>query len=102
MEAATVLRSARQRGALTLRALARDAETSHATLAAYEAGRVNPSVATLERIVRAAGFEVTATLTRTVADEARRARELRAALELAEQFPRRGRRAERLPIFPKA
>jgi transcriptional regulator with XRE-family HTH domain len=102
MEAATIIRRARQRADLSLRALAREAETSHATIAAYESQRVNPTVDTMARVVRAAGFEVTATLTRTVDDEARRGRELRAALELAEQFPRRARRADRLPIFPKA
>ncbi len=103
MEAATLLRHARRRSALSLRALAHEAGTSHATLVAYEAGRVVPSVGTFERIARAAGFTVTATLTPTVDNDARRARELRAALELAEQFPRRPRRthAARLPVFPR-
>lgn len=41
-----------------MRALARRAGTSHSTLAAYEAGRKAPSLATLERIVKAAGFEL--------------------------------------------
>ena len=102
MEAATLLRRARRRSALSLRALAREAGTSHATLVAYESGRVTPSVETLDRIVRAAGFTVTATLSPVVDDEARRARELRDALLLAEQFPRRPRRAARLPIFPRS
>ncbi len=104
MEAATVLRTARQRSALSLRSLAHEAGTSHATLAAYEAGRVIPTVETLERIVRAAGFSMTATLTPAVDDDARRARELRDALELAEQFPRRprSRHVARLPVFPRS
>jgi transcriptional regulator with XRE-family HTH domain len=59
MEAATVLRRARRRSRLTLRELAGRAGTSHATLSAYEAGRKVPTVATLDRIVRAAGSSST-------------------------------------------
>jgi len=91
MVASSLLRSARLRAGLTLRALAMRAGTSHSTLAAYEAGRVVPSVDTLDRILRAAGFSITAELRPDEAgpDRAARGRELLEVLELAEQFPAR-------------
>ena len=54
MDAARTLRRARRDAGLSLRALAGRAGTSHATLAAYEAGRAVPRVDTLDRILRAA------------------------------------------------
>jgi transcriptional regulator with XRE-family HTH domain len=102
MDAASTLRTARARSGLSLRRLARRAGTSHSTLAAYEAGRVVPSVATLERIVRAAGFELEVDLLRRVEplDANARGRELLDALELAAQFPTRHRRTIEFPAFP--
>ena len=99
LDAAAVIRRARTEAGLSLRALARRARTSHSTLAAYEAGRVTPTVDTLERITRAAGFTLAARLTPQVASEDERARELRDALELAEQFPARHRRRIEYPRF---
>lgn len=89
MDAAATLRRARMASGLTLRALARRAETSHSTLAAYEARRKVPSVETLDRAVRAAGFRLDAVLTPAVGGPDRRARgrELADALELAAMFP---------------
>jgi transcriptional regulator with XRE-family HTH domain len=91
MEAATVLRRARRRSRLTLRELAGRAGTSHATLSAYEAGRKVPTVATLDRIVRAAGFELVDELEPAVGgvDRAARGQELIDVLELASMFPAR-------------
>jgi transcriptional regulator with XRE-family HTH domain len=91
MEAAEVIRSARAASGLTLRALAGRAGTSHATLSAYEAGRVHPSVDTVGRIVGAAGFEVAWSLAPRVGgpDPADRGRELVEVLELAGLFPAR-------------
>lgn len=93
MDAATTLRRARRDAGLTLRALAERAGTSHATLAAYEAGRSIPRVDTLDRILRAAGYATDiASSPRPDATEAeRRAKgeELREALELAAMFPAR-------------
>jgi transcriptional regulator with XRE-family HTH domain len=91
MEAATVLRRARRRSRLTLRELAGRAGTSHATLSAYEAGRKVPTVATLDRIVRAAGVELVDELEPAVGGVARAARgqELIDVLELASMFPAR-------------
>ena len=89
--AATSLRTARRRAGLSLRALAQRAGTSHATLAAYEAGRKVPSVDTFERVLRAAGFTATVDLGRAVggpgADD--RGAELLEVLRLAERFPAR-------------
>jgi transcriptional regulator with XRE-family HTH domain len=99
MNAAELIRRCRERAGLSLRALAPRAGTSHSTLAAYESGRVEPSVATLEPIVRAAGFTVSGTLTPQVAPDAERARELRDVLVLAEQFPARQTRDLRYPRF---
>lgn len=89
MDAATVIRTARRRAGLTLRALGDAAGTSHSTLAAYEAGRVEPSVATLDRIVSAAGFALDVTLARRIVNgqPPSRGDELAAVLELAEAFP---------------
>jgi len=98
VDAATILRDARRRSGLSLRVLARRAGTSHSTLAAYESGRVTPTVDTLDRIVRAAGFTIASGLTPGVAPEADRAEELLAVLELAEQFPARHADGD-LPIF---
>jgi transcriptional regulator with XRE-family HTH domain len=90
MQASTTIRAARQRSGLARRELARRANTSAATLAAYEAGSKVPSVDTLDRIVRAAGFSLEPTLApRTEGDSAARGAELVEALELAALFPSR-------------
>ncbi len=76
---------------MSLRALAARAETSHATLSAYENGRVDPTTAVLSRIVEAAGCSLEATLLGSPQEFEGLARgdELLAVLELAEQFPAR-------------
>jgi transcriptional regulator with XRE-family HTH domain len=103
MDAARLIRTARRRAGVSLRQLARRARTSHATLAAYERGTKTPSVATLTRIIRAAGFELEVGLLRAVdPDPETRGRELEAALELAAQFPARKARAMAFPKFRRA
>jgi transcriptional regulator with XRE-family HTH domain len=91
MDAATTLRRARDRAGLSLRALAARADTSHSTLSAYETGRKVPTVGTLDRIVRAAGYDLELELVPAVGglDRAARGRELLEVLELAELFPAR-------------
>ncbi|MCU1427671.1 MAG: putative Xre family DNA-binding protein [Actinomycetia bacterium] len=91
MDAEHAIRAARRRAGLSLRLLAARAGTSHSTLAAYEQARKVPTVETLDRILRAAGYELTAELTPAVggADRAARGKELAEALELAAQFPAR-------------
>jgi transcriptional regulator with XRE-family HTH domain len=91
MDAGGVVRTARERAGLSLRQLGRLAGTSHSTLSAYEAGDKAPSVATLIRIVRAAGFALDLELSpvAVVPDRAARGRELVEVLELADRFPAR-------------
>jgi transcriptional regulator with XRE-family HTH domain len=104
MDAARTLRRARREAGLSLRTLADRAGTSHATLAAYEAGRAVPGVTTLDRILRAAGYATDIVLSRPpdVTDAQRRAKgeELRQALELAASFPSRDPVRRRFPRFP--
>jgi transcriptional regulator with XRE-family HTH domain len=100
MNAAALLRRARTGSGLSLRQLAERAGTSHATLSAYERSRVVPSVQTLQRIVRAAGFGLALDLLpRAGDDSADRGGELLEVLELAAQFPARHARRLQYPRF---
>jgi transcriptional regulator with XRE-family HTH domain len=105
MDAASTLRRARLESGLSLRALADRAGTSHATLAAYEAGRAVPRVDTLGRILRAAGYATDIDLTRradaTDAERLAKGNELLQALELSAMFPARHSRRLRFPRFPR-
>lgn len=100
MDAAATLKRARREAGLTLRTLAERAGTSHATLAAYEAGRAIPRVDTLDRILRAAGYASDITTSRRIDDGATRGDELWAALELAAMFPARHAKTLPYPVFP--
>lgn len=99
--AAELLRQARLRAGLTLRSAAEKAATSHATLAAYEAGRKVPAVSTFLRLLRAYGFAVDIELAPRIreADGQPRGAELEAVLALAEQFPARHRKTLAYPRF---
>lgn len=55
VEAASTLREARAQAGLTQLELAAACGTSQATISAYEAGRKQPSVETLDRLLSAAG-----------------------------------------------
>ena len=101
MDAAVLIRTARQRAGLTLRALGKLAGTSHSTLAAYESGRTTPTVGTLDRILRATGFATDVTLTPRI-DRAERGRELVEVLELAAEFPARHAAHLEFPMFGAA
>ena len=104
MNAARTLRRARITAGLSLRALGERAGTSHATLAAYEAGRAVPRVDTLDRILRAAGYVTDIELgprpDATAAERQAKGDELRQALDLAAMFPARHARRLRFPRFP--
>ena len=91
MDAAAIVRQARTSQQLTLRELARRAETSHATLAAYESARTRPTTQTFARIIDAAGFAIDVHLAprHRGTTGLPRGEELRQVLELAEQFPAR-------------
>jgi transcriptional regulator with XRE-family HTH domain len=88
---------------LSLRALAQRAGTSHATLAAYEAGRAIPRVDTLDRILRAAGYatdiDVVPRPDATDGERQAKGAELWQALELAAMFPARHSPRLRFPRF---
>jgi transcriptional regulator with XRE-family HTH domain len=101
MDAARLIRRIRTGQGLSLRELASRAGTSHATLAAYEAGRKVPSVVTLDRIVRAAGCELDLLPRPAVGgtDPAARGRELIDVLELAAMFPARVQATLEFPRF---
>ena len=100
MDTATLIRRARASSGLSLRHLAERAGTSHSTISAYEAGRIDPSLLTFERIIRAAGFRLAIDLVPLVGDPVHnRGDELAQALELAEQFPARHTPDLRFPRF---
>lgn len=104
IDAAVLIRSARLRAGRSLRQLAAAAGTSHATIATYERGAKVPTVATLDRIVRACGYEPHVTLTAAAggaSDVGRRERgqELYDALELADAFPARHAATLQAPRF---
>ena len=100
MDAPSLLRQARHESGLTLRRLGELAGTSHSTLAAYESGTKSPNVATLNRVLRAAGFDVDVHLhKRYSSPELARGDELVAVLELAAQFPARHTRTLTAPVF---
>lgn len=78
---------AKARSGLSRRELARRAGTSQATLAAYEQGRVNPSVAVLNRICEAAGLRAEVSFAPALPDVGDRGELLAQLLELAEAYP---------------
>jgi transcriptional regulator with XRE-family HTH domain len=92
---------ARNRAGLSLRQLGRLAGTSHSTLSAYESGDKVPTVATLIRIVLAAGFALELDLSpvASLPDRVARGRELVEVLELADRFPARQGPAPHQPRF---
>lgn len=60
--AASLLSAARSRAGVTQRELADRAKTSQSVVARIERGQTIPSVATLDRLLEAAGFELRRTL----------------------------------------
>ena len=57
-----LLRAARERAGLSQRELAKRGKTSQSVVARIEGGRVDPSTATLCRLLGAAGFELRAAI----------------------------------------
>lgn len=103
MNAAVVVRKAREHAGLSKRELARRAGTSPAAIVAYESGARDPTVGTLARLVAAAGAqgEIEVEVGPARPDPRTCARRLAQVLELSEHLPRR-RRSSRLeyPPFP--
>lgn len=105
MRAARMLRDARRAAGLTQAELAARAGTSQATLSAYERGRKDPSAATLDRLLRAAGRRLTTTLAvrePTPAELRRVEAQLADVLELAAALPTRHQPELRFPPLRRA
>lgn len=100
--AGDLLRNAWLKSGLSLRQLARQANTSHATLNAYINGNKSPSTATLERVIAACGYAIDVSLRPRVrfSNGIPRGEELAQVLTLAEQFPARHSKTLNAPIFP--
>ena len=96
MDASRAIRDARVRAGLTQADLARRSGTSQATLSAYENGRKQPSVATLSRILGAAGAQLRV----DPAPFERNARIFAEVLELAAALPTRHEPTLRYPRLP--
>ena len=103
MEAGVALRDARLAAGLSQRELADRVGTSQATISAYENGTKQPSVATLSRLLAAAGWRLTvASAAQPVIEPSgrqlkRAARALADVLALAEALPVRHRSELRYP-----
>jgi transcriptional regulator with XRE-family HTH domain len=98
-----LLQEARRRSGLSRRQLARRGGTSPSTLSAYESGASVPSVATLSRLLRAAGFEAEANLRpMPTADEQQLAEKIEALFSFVDVLPRGKRGPLRFPVFGAA
>ena len=103
MDAASAIKRARLQAGLTQHALAARAGTSQATISAYESGRKQPSLDTLDRVLRAAGSRLTVVSERrgsrrpTRRELARAGRALRDVMGLAESLPVKHSRALEFP-----
>lgn len=105
MDPARTLRAARLAAGLTQAELAARAGTSQATLSAYERGRKEPSLATLDRLLRATGRRlstVPAARQPTHAELERASRQLADVLELAAALPTRHEPVLRYPPLRRA
>lgn len=100
MDAAVLLQEARRRSGLSRRQLAQRGGTSASTLAAYESGTSVPSVTTLARLLRAAGFEAEANLRPLPTTDGRElAAKIEALFSFVDGLPRRHRGPLRYPAF---
>ena len=95
MDTGSAVRAARHRGGVTQAQLAARVGTSQATISAYERGRKQPSVSTLERLLAACGARLAVehghrpVLVPSPAQQARAARALLDVIALAEALPTR-------------
>jgi transcriptional regulator with XRE-family HTH domain len=105
VDAARTLRDARRAAGLTQAQLAARARTSQATLSAYERGRKEPTVATLDRLLRATGRRLATTAVArqpTPAELERVSRQLTDVLDLAAALPTRHEPVLRYPPLRRA
>ena len=100
MDASVLLCEARRRSGLSRRRLAQLGGTSPSTLSAYESGASVPSVSTLERLVRAAGYEIEVHLRPAPTDdEAELTQKVEALFTFVDALPRRRRGPLEYPVF---
>ena len=100
MDASVLLQEARRRSGLSRRKLAQRGGTSPSTLSAYESGASVPSVSTLERLLRAAGYEAEVALRPTPSgDERERSEKIEVLFAFADTLPRRQRGPLTYPVF---
>lgn len=103
MDTATTLRAARERAGLSQTDLAARTGTSQAAISAYERGRKQPSIATLDRLLAATGARLAVVpaprraVVPSAAQLARAGRGLEEVLALAEALPVRHRAELRFP-----
>lgn len=98
-DGAMLIRTARRQAGLTQAELARRAGMTQPVVAAYEAGRREPTLPMLRKLLGAAGYALDTSLRRSP-DEKQVARDLRAVLDLADVLPHRTRGALRYPRLP--
>jgi transcriptional regulator with XRE-family HTH domain len=95
-----LLQEARRRSGLSRRRLAERGGTSASTLSAYEMGASVPSVVTLDRLLRAAGFEAEAVLRRVPPGNEREfAEKIEALFGFVDALPRSQRGPLAYPEF---
>jgi transcriptional regulator with XRE-family HTH domain len=100
VNAALLLIEARRRSGLSRRELARRGHTSASTLSAYESGASNPSVATLARLLRAAGFTAEISLLPVQDDDQQdRTERIEALFAFTDILPRGERGPLTFPVF---
>jgi transcriptional regulator with XRE-family HTH domain len=97
---AALLREARRRAGLSQRQLAERAGITQPVIAAYEAGRNQPSVPQLARLVRAAGFSLELNLRPAGPDPEVSGRTLVDLLHLADRLPQRHAATLAFPRLP--
>ena len=97
MTAAELIRSARSRAGLAQHELARLLDTPRSQIGRWEAGEVEPAFATVRRVLRACGFDLSMALVPFDPDAPAGRAPGRAVAPDAQGAPRRGAHARRLP-----
>lgn len=87
MDAGRIIQVARERSGLSKRELARRAGTSPASIVKYESGAMSPTVDTLNRILRVAGWEIECDIREVVVDDFDRAALIFELLEFVHLTP---------------
>lgn len=105
MDIGQLIADCRYKVGLSRRELARRAGTSASTLTAYEAGSKIPSVATLERILKATGHQLAIGVRPILGPDqpfpAARGREVADVLDLADRLPADHHEQLTYPLFPR-